>query len=205
MNQNEVHVVSLKPTNNTSSAFSLVLAENDKSGYKGRRMLIVIGSVEAQAIMLAMKDVATPRPLTHELLVNLLKDAKLKITKVEIYREEQGVFFSLIYYRIPGDNKQYVEDARSSDGVALALRVNVPILVTERLLDQQNKMLEECDYENDEIYTQKDVGGQYESKAYSTEEYIQVLERKLKKALDVEDYESASWLRDKIKEIKDGK
>lgn len=123
----------------TSPQQILILREKD-----GTRILpIVIGIFEAHAIQNRIANSFFPRPLTHDLLANILQAAgvvveKIVVTKLEktlVDDEEHGTFFARIHLVLPGGEKQDV-DARPSDAIALAVRVECPIFAEEEVLDQ---------------------------------------------------------------------
>lgn len=101
---------------------------------EGQRVLpIWVGIFEANAIALQMENVATPRPMTHDLLRNVIEDLKGQVTKVVISDLKDNTFFALIYVQTPDD--VVAIDARPSDAIALALRAQAPILVEESVID----------------------------------------------------------------------
>ena len=98
-----------------------------------RAFPILIGLSEARAIVLAMEGVATPRPLTHALLRNILTDLKVEIVRVVITDIQNDTFYATILLR--QEQRTLTIDARPSDAIALALQANVPVFVTRKLLD----------------------------------------------------------------------
>lgn len=122
-----------------SDATALYLSD-DEGGYS---LPIVIGVLEAQAIGFKIKGVVTPRPLTHDLFCTFIKAYDIQLIEVFIYKFENGIFCSRITFR----DKQGVEvviDSRTSDAVALALRVEAPIYTTREILERAGMTLEEC-------------------------------------------------------------
>lgn len=100
----------------------------------GQRVLpIWVGIFEANAIALQMENVSTPRPMTHDLLRNVIEDLKGIVTKIVISDLKDNTFYALIYVEIPGD--VVAIDARPSDAIALALRSQAPIYVEETVID----------------------------------------------------------------------
>jgi uncharacterized protein len=101
---------------------------------EGQRVLpIWVGIFEANAIALQMENVATPRPMTHDLLRNVIEDLKGQVTKVLISDLKDNTFYALIYVESAGD--MVAIDARPSDAIALALRTQAPIFVEETVID----------------------------------------------------------------------
>jgi uncharacterized protein len=100
----------------------------------GQRVLpIWVGIFEANAIALQMENVSTPRPMTHDLLRNVISDLKGQVTKVLISDLKDNTFYALIYVDLLGD--LVAIDARPSDAIALALRTQAPIFVEETVID----------------------------------------------------------------------
>lgn len=101
---------------------------------EGQRVLpIWVGIFEANAIALQMENVSTPRPMTHDLLRNVIEDLKGQVTKVLISDLKENTFYALIYVEASGD--MVAIDARPSDAIALALRTQAPIFVEETVID----------------------------------------------------------------------
>jgi uncharacterized protein len=100
----------------------------------GQRVLpIWVGIFEANAIALQMENVSTPRPMTHDLLRNVIEDLKGQVTKILISDLKDNTFYALIYVEASGD--MVAIDARPSDAIALALRTQAPIFVEETVID----------------------------------------------------------------------
>ncbi len=100
----------------------------------GQRVLpIWVGMFEANAIALQIENVTTPRPMTHDLLKNVIQDLHGRIEKIVVSDLKENTFYALIYLRVNGDT--IAVDARPSDAIALALRARVPIFVEEKVID----------------------------------------------------------------------
>ncbi|MBI4690290.1 MAG: bifunctional nuclease family protein [Nitrospirae bacterium] len=115
-----------------SSMYILLLKEVDGTA----TLPIWIGKPEADSIALALGKVVTPRPLTHDLIKNLIHCLKLKATKVVVTEIVDNTYYSLIYLT-DGKNEISV-DSRPSDAIAVGLRVNVPIFVEESILEKRS-------------------------------------------------------------------
>lgn len=102
----------------------------EKSGT--RYLPVVIGIAEVTAIKMRLSGIKPPRPLTHDLILQIVSQLKAEITKVVIDRIEQNTFYAKIYLEGP-NKKEAVVDARPSDSVALALRANAPIFASEEV------------------------------------------------------------------------
>ena len=100
----------------------------------GQRVLpIWVGIFEANAIALQIENVATPRPMTHDLLRNMIHDLKADVQKIVVCDLKENTFYALIYLTVDGDT--VAVDARPSDAIALALRVRAPIFVEDTVID----------------------------------------------------------------------
>ena len=100
----------------------------------GQRVLpIWVGIFEANAIALQIENIATPRPMTHDLLRNVIEDLKAKVQKIVVCDLQENTFYALIYLAVNGDVMAI--DARPSDAIALALRTRAPIYVEDSVID----------------------------------------------------------------------
>ena len=146
---------------------------------------ILVGSFEAQSIALAIEVVDTPRPLTHDLICDLITKVDGKLLAVNISKLNDGVFYASL--KLSGDNfGTKTIDARPSDAISIALRLNAQIYVTA-------EVIEEAGVGEYEVISDK----QNILPKYSVED----LEIKLKKAVEEEEYEKAARIRDKIKDL----
>ena len=146
---------------------------------------ILVGSFEAQSIALAIEVVDTPRPLTHDLICDLITKVDGKLLAVNISKLNDGVFYASL--KLSGDNfGTKTIDARPSDAISIALRLNAQIYVTA-------EVIEEAGVEENEVVSDK----QNILPKYSVED----LEIKLKKAVEEEEYEKAARIRDKLKDL----
>jgi len=204
----EIHGISY--SENLSGAFALVLNES-----KGQRKLpVVIGGFEAQAIALALqKNIKTSRPLTHELFKGFADKFEIKLKKVIIHKLVDGVFFSNMVCEKDGETVSI--DSRTSDAIAMALRFNAPVFTYESIL---NEVGFESDFKYDKKIDinevdpfsnlEKDDDESLKEINFSSEdvklENISLI--KLKEMLDMslakEDYEFSAKIRDEIKSRK---
>jgi bifunctional DNase/RNase len=107
----------------------IILRDSD-----GQRVLpIWVGVFEANAIALQIENVSTPRPMTHDLLKNVIQDLKADIQKIVVSDLKENTFYALIYLSVNGE--AVAIDARPSDAIALALRARAPIFVEDRVID----------------------------------------------------------------------
>ena len=151
-----------------------------------RSMPVIVGSFEAQSIALAIEVVETPRPLTHDLICDLISDINGELNTIEIHNLSDGVFYARmdLYVKEIG---QKVVDARPSDAIAVALRMNTPILVSEDVMLKAS-ILDETKDENKKIEKKINLS-------------INVLKEKLKAAVEREEYEVAAKIRDRISKM----
>ncbi|MHB9003018.1 MAG: bifunctional nuclease family protein [Coriobacteriia bacterium] len=112
----------------------ILLRPVDEPEGLGRILPIWIGHPEATAILLALQSVDTPRPMTHDLLKNIVDSMDYTISRIEITRLEEGTFFAALILR--GEDRTIAIDARPSDSIALAVRSGAPIFVAEDVLDE---------------------------------------------------------------------
>jgi uncharacterized protein len=108
-----------------------IILLRDKGG--DRVLPIWVGIFEANAIALQMENVSTPRPMTHDLLRNVIRDLKGAVEKIVVSDLQENTFFALIYLQVNGESVAL--DARPSDAIALALRTRAPIFVEETVID----------------------------------------------------------------------
>lgn len=190
MKKVKLEIVGLSYSQTQTGAYALVLGET-----KGKRRLpIIIGGFEAQAIAIELEKMTPSRPLTHDLFKSFAEGFSINITEVIIYNLVEGIFFAKL---ITNDGGKTVEiDARTSDAIALAVRFNCPINTYEFILSQAGIILDD-----DALTASGDVSAddlvEVEETDYikkSTEELKQMLEA----ALSDEDYEKASRIRDEL-------
>lgn len=119
-----------------TGAYALILAEEDGKYH----IPVVIGATEAQAIAAKMERINMPRPLTHDLTVNITNAFGIKLKRVFIYKFENGIFSSEL--TLDDGNRQIVVDSRTSDAIALAIRTNSPIYTTRAIINETGFILE---------------------------------------------------------------
>lgn len=170
-----------------SGAYGLVLAEEDGV----RRLMIVVGTPEAQSIAFKLQGSTPPRPLTHDLFKTLLSQLNIVLREVEIYKYEDGIFFSRMI--LVQDDKVIQLESRTSDAVAIALRTKSPIYTTEGIMREQAIIFDETSIQENSGEDEKDDLALDYSLLNQGE-----LEALLKEAVDGEDYELASLLRDEL-------
>ena len=186
-------IVGLSYSQTQSGAYALLLNEA-----KGKRRLpIIIGGFEAQAIAIEMENMKPSRPLTHDLFKNFAETFEIKLKEVVIYNLVEGIFYAkLICAR---DNNEVEIDARTSDAIALAVRFNCPVYTYEFILNSAGIIMDDDLVKEGgttkETKVEKAVEKQEDDFRKKTNEELKDL---LQKALDREDYERASRIRDEI-------
>ncbi|MEM6316554.1 MAG: bifunctional nuclease family protein [Bacteroidota bacterium] len=182
MKKVELNIIALANSESQKGNFALILEE--QGGF--RRLPIIIGGFEAQAIAIALEKMQPNRPMTHDLFKTTLNALGATLQEVIITKIVKGTFHATLM-GTKSDNTPIQVDARSSDAIALAVRFGCPIYTTEEVLDAAGIILDSPS----KAFTNK--RGQLSD--YSLEE----LERLLKQVLAKEDYESASKIRDAIR------
>lgn len=198
MDKVKLSVLGLSYSETQSGAYALVLAEEEGE----RRIPIIIGAFEAQAIAIELEGLKPPRPLTHDLFLHLANSFKIKLKEVNIFKLEEGVFYSnliLIY-----EKSETIIDSRTSDAIALALRFKCPIYTTKEVIDKSGIIIEfSKDSENDkdlsnDIQFNKSNEKLKSGKSIFSKYTLKELETMLQDAISNEDYEKASSIRDEI-------
>lgn len=185
MKKIELEIVAISHTGTQSSNYALVLGETEGV----RRLPIMIGGFEAQAIAVAMERMSPPRPLTHDLLCSLLSTFDIELQEIIISNLMEGVFYARL---VCARNGEIIEiDSRTSDALALAVRTGCPIYSYEFILEAAGVVLETPDMEHDS----REVNRDDDSLANQN---LSELKRKLDEALKDENYEFAALIRDEI-------
>jgi bifunctional DNase/RNase len=198
MKKIKLDIVGLSYSQTQSGAYALVLGE-----VSGRRRLpIIIGSFEAQAIAIEIEKMTPSRPLTHDLFKSFAQAYQIEVQEIIIYNLVDGIFYSKL---ICNDGKKSVEiDARTSDAIAVAVRFDCPIFTYEFILSTAGIVIEGNDFvylENiNETQEEKSVGTAVGSGFASLS--IDELKTKLQEALAEESYEKAAKIRDELNKRK---
>jgi len=198
MKKVKLNILGLSYSQTQTGAYALVLSEADGN----RRIPIIIGAVEAQAIAIQLEGLKPPRPLTHDLFLNVALAFDIEIAEVFIHKLEEGIFYAEIVCE-QNSNRIRV-DSRTSDAIALALRFECPIFTTEEILDKAgiNMEFDDSGEGGDEFEeadsTMKSSAGHVDYSDYSPDELNELLDA----AITDEDYEKASEIRDEINKRK---
>jgi bifunctional DNase/RNase len=203
MKKIKLDIVGLSYSQTQSGAYALILNEA-----KGKRRLpIIIGGFEAQAIAIEMENMKPSRPLTHDLFKNFAETFEIQLKEVIVYNLVEGIFYAkLICAR---DNNEVEIDARTSDAIALAVRFNCPIFTYEFILNSAGIIMDEDiakEKEKEGAVTEakatKEPATKEKEKEKDDEDYkkksLEDLKELLQKVLDREDYEKATKIRDEI-------
>ncbi len=182
----ELQILNISNSQAQAGAYAMVLGEMDGP----RQLPVIIGSAEAQSMMIEMRGIVPPRPLTHTLFASVLKALETNLLRVLIYKVDNGVFYSYLYMK--AEETILRIDARTSDAIALALRMDAPIFIYDDILEA------ECLKTEHSITTNKDA----DDNAFTQEKTLEQLKTALQNAIDSEDYERAAQLRDIINQHK---
>lgn len=209
MSKIQVEILGISTSPSSNGAYALILQESDGQ----RRLPIVIGAFEAQAIALEMEGIRPPRPMTHDLMKNSLETLGASLVEVIINDLNDGTFYAQLIL----DTTSVEIDARPSDAIALAVRFQAPIYVSEEVINEAGFIPEGgsgLDGEEEEDETDTLLRGSQEEddedtlparsepkQAPKPKTRLEALKIELDKAIAAEDYERAATLRDEIAEL----
>ncbi len=188
-----LEIIGLSYSQTQTGAYALILKEIAGK----RRLPIIIGGFEAQAIAIEIEKMTPSRPLTHDLFKSFSDSFGIKIKEIVIYNLMEGVFFSQLICEDANGVEREI-DARTSDAVALAVRFKCPIYTYEFILSSAGIILDDelaSDAELDETFELDIVQEEIKS---DSQKSINQLQKELDEALAAEDYERATKLRDEI-------
>ncbi len=202
MGKIKLNVLGISYSQTQSGAYALVLSEEEGN----RRIPIIVGGFEAQAIAIELEGLTPPRPLTHDLFKNFSDSYGIRILEVNIHKLEEGVFFANIL--CDNGDHEITLDARTSDAIALALRFQCPIYTTEEIVEKAGIVLDfekgsgieqsdEADAPEEMVPPAKKPGKRTIHPDLS-ESSMEELKALLADAVAKEDYERASVIRDEI-------
>jgi len=185
-------VIGISYSQTQSGAYALILAEE-----KGeRRIPIIIGGFEAQAIVIKLENLEPPRPLTHDLFKSFAEACGITVEQVLINKLREGIFYSEIV--CTDGERRFQIDSRTSDAVALALRFECPVFIESQILNEagivMNTGAEDEQKKEGELLREKKQAVISEFNEYSLEE----LKEMLSDAISQEDYEQAAAIRDEM-------
>lgn len=194
MEKIELKVVGLSYSQTQTGAYALILKENKGN----RRLPIIIGGAEAQAIAIPLEKMTPSRPLTHDLFKSFLDSFDIVLREVVIYNLVEGIFFAKVICSQNGNTLEI--DARSSDAVAIALRCEKPIYTHDFILGSAGIVIDEEEEKGDETSAEgtSAITEIPSDSAASDQVSVAELEEQLNAALQKEEYEKASKIRDEI-------
>lgn len=196
MEKIQVDILALQPSPTTGGgAFALILKEVNGS----RRLPIIIGAHEAQAIAIELESLKPPRPLTHDLVKSIIEALDATISEIVINELKDGTFYSKIYLETITGSIEV--DSRPSDAIAIAVRMGSPIFVDNSIMNEASFEVESEEEERDPVKQQPQ---KTESSSLSREEMLKELNNQLEESIKNENYEIAAKLRDEINKLKSG-
>ena len=191
MDKIQCEILGLSSSPATGGAYAILLKESNSD----RRLPIIIGAFEAQAIALEIEGINPPRPLTHDLLRQIIDTLGGSVSEIIIDELRDNTFYAKIILEISA--LTYEIDSRPSDAIALAVRTKAPIFVAENVmktaafLPSSNQLKE----------TDKELSNDENISSISKEAQIASLQTKLREAIESEEYERAAKLRDDIQNL----
>ena len=206
MKKIDLEIFDISHSGTNSGAYAMVLVE--KGG--NRKIPIIIGSSEAQAIAIELENMKPSRPLTHDLYKNTLTSFNMTVTEVLIYNYNEGIFFAKV---IVTDGERIIEiDSRSSDAVAIAVRFRIPIKCDEKILQtmgidpsEDSTSEDELDEDGEIVFDAVVEDEEKPSKKINKAEELKELRDKLNQAIENEEYEAASMLKSAIEKLESEK
>ncbi|MEK6755607.1 MAG: bifunctional nuclease family protein [Bacteroidota bacterium] len=188
MERVQVDILGLSTSPSSGGAYALILKE--VSG--PRRLPIIIGAFEAQSIALEMEGIKPPRPLTHDLLKNVMDTLGVSLNDVFINELRDGTF----YAKLSLDSQEI--DSRPSDAIALAVRYGVPIYVSEKVMEEAAFVPENEEAEKQPTAAPPEPDQEQPKPKHSK---LEQLQQQLLEAIAKEEYEKAAKIRDEIQKL----
>lgn len=193
MEKIKLDIVGISNSQTQTGAYALILGEDEGQ----RRLPIIIGGFEAQAIAIELEKMHPNRPLTHDLFKNFADSHNITITEVIINKFQEGVFYAQLVCQT--DEGQKIIDSRTSDAVALAVRFKCPVYTYETVMSAAGIVIEEETENPEDVETPREKEDESSEFQRFTLEELQQL---LNEAVEKEEFERASMLRDEIKKRK---
>jgi bifunctional DNase/RNase len=198
MKKVEMFVAGMSYSQSQSGAYALFLGVVGED----KRLPIIIGGFEAQAIAIFLEKMKPQRPLTHDLFKKFATSFDIHLKEVVINKFEEGIFYSKLVCEKEGKTVEI--DSRTSDAVALALRFDCPIYADAAIVAEAGIVIEESDTEPETEEKAEEKHVESSTSGYAYEDYLlEELEDLLRKAIEEENYEEASRIRDEIKNRKE--
>jgi uncharacterized protein len=194
MEKIRLDIIGMSYSQSQSGAYALILGERDGN----RRLPIIIGGFEAQSIAIELEKIRTPRPLTHDLFKAFADAYNIEISEVIISKFSEGVFYAKLVCT-DGSKIQEV-DSRTSDAIALALRFSCPVYTYESIMSAAGILMEEeAELLKQDEPVIEEIPGEHISFADAT---LSELREMLQSAIENEEYEKASNIRDELNKRK---
>jgi uncharacterized protein len=210
-------IIGLSSSHSQIGHYALVLGETSGN----RRLPIIIGGAEAQAIALELENIKTNRPMTHDLIYNLARHFDINLVEVIINDLSEGVFYARLVLEADGEIHEI--DSRPSDAVAIGVRFKVPIYSYEKVLSEAGIVIDDeeggseeseesgggfslAEIERSDPIEEDDPAPTSSTRrggGRSADDMVEELKKKLEDALNKEDYEMAARLRDEISRLED--
>lgn len=195
MDKVRLEIIGMTYSESSTGAYVLILGEQNGL----RRLPIVIGGPEADAIAIGIEGTKGNRPLTHDLLLNFAKEFDVRILEIVINRFRDGVFYAVIVCQ-HGDDLVTI-DARPSDAIALAVRLGCNISAFESVMQEAGIIMDDREMANEEDEPESHIN-KVQGETNLDLLTLNELEDLLQEAIDNEDYERAAQIRDEINERK---
>jgi bifunctional DNase/RNase len=193
MRKLQVDILGLSTSPHTNGAYALILYE-----LEGKRKLpIIIGGFEAQAIALKLENIKPPRPFTHDLFKNIADAFHLHVNEIIIDELHNETFYAKVVCEVNGEVHEI--DARPSDAIAIAVRFNAPLYVTEEIMNEAGIKEEQSDEGEEESASEPE---ELSVAHITSDTRLEELQTALQDAVNNENYEEAAKLRDEISRLK---
>jgi hypothetical protein len=197
----KLEILGLSSSQSQHNSFALVLGEEGKS----RRLPVIIGMFEAQAIAIEIEKITSSRPMTHDLFKSFSRFLYFDVVEIIISDLREGVFFAEIIVNDKRDNRRITIDARPSDAIAIGLRFSAPIYTYEHIMQDAGISLseiEQADNETDSEIEKEPVAEKSTPAAKDENDFSvlssESLEKMLGEAITNENYEKAARIRDEL-------
>jgi bifunctional DNase/RNase len=184
MDRKLVNVFGISTSSVQNNTFALILVVSGTP----LRIPIIIGGYEAQAIAIQLEGLQTSRPLTHDLMRSVMSNFDISLKEVTIHDFREGVFYASML--LTDGIQTHEQDCRTSDAVALALRLNAPIYISDQVIEM-TAISEEI--ESSDLDPEEEEDGELS---------VEELEAYLQELIEREEYEEASQVRDEINKLK---
>ena len=196
MNKVSLEIIGMTYSESTTGAYVLILGDKNSN----RRLPVVIGGNEAQSIALGLERQKSARPLTHDLFPKFADTFHIKILEVVINRFRDGVYYAMLVCQ--QGNELVMIDARPSDAIALAVRLNCDIYAYESVMEEAGIVMEDTEKETNLQNTEDTSINKVPPTTSLDLIPLDELEDLLQEAIDDEDYQKAAQIRDEINKRK---